>query len=435
MDMDPESITHRKALELNLDPTKYGTFAEIGAGQEVADWFLSVGGASGTVAQTICAYDKAFSDERYGPGTRYVSRERLLTMLEREYQTLETQLRAARGSQVRFFAFADTVAAKSFKGDNEQHGWIGLRFQAASGSAPSDILLHVALRDHEVEQQRTALGILGVNLVHAAYRQPPAPEPFLRALFENLSIERLEIDVIELDGPAFTGQDARLWCVEALRQGIARAVLLDTSGKPEQPSTLLRKRALVVEGRVRHTDSGNSAPLVSAAIAQLRREEKLEAEPLLLLDVRLADLATSGLEGAALGEWLRSLASRGPVVLTEHPMLYPVVEYLRRYTSHPVRVLASSAILARLVSETYAALPGTLLESLGKLLVQNLRLYIHPVSSEVFLREMQASHLERVGAVESARSIGLDELRCAAPLDHLVRYLRGAGWIVPLEIR
>src|SRR5215813_3127459 len=134
---DAASVPDRKALEINLDPSQYGTFAEIGAGQEVADWFLRVGGASGTVAQTICAYDEAFSDERYGHGTRYVSRERLLAMLEREYQTLETQLRASRGSEVRFFAFADTVAARSFKGDNEQHGWVGLRFQAASGSRPS----------------------------------------------------------------------------------------------------------------------------------------------------------------------------------------------------------------------------------------------------------------------------------------------------------
>src|SRR5215471_6331108 len=124
---EADSVPHRKALKINLDPSQYGTFAEIGAGQEVADWFLRVGGASGTVAQTICAYDKAFSDERYGPGTRYVSRERLLAMLEREYQTLEAQLRATRGREVRFFAFADTVAARNFKGDNEQHGWVGLR--------------------------------------------------------------------------------------------------------------------------------------------------------------------------------------------------------------------------------------------------------------------------------------------------------------------
>jgi hypothetical protein len=178
MDSGPQ----RKALEINLDPSEYGTFAEIGAGQEVADWFLRVGGASGTVAQTICAYDKAFSDERYGQGTRYVSRERLLAMLEHEYRMLEAQLREPRGPEVRFFAFADTVAARNFKGDNEQHGWVGLRFQAESGAAPSDVLLHVALCDHDVEQQRSALGVLGVNLVHAAFHQKREARAFLGAV-------------------------------------------------------------------------------------------------------------------------------------------------------------------------------------------------------------------------------------------------------------
>src|SRR5262249_40201731 len=207
---EADSGPDRKALEINLDPSSYGTFAEIGAGQEVADWVLRAGAASGTVAQTICAYDKAFSDERYGHGTRYVSRERLLAMLEREYQSLETQLRGPRGPEVRFFAFADTVAARSFRGDNEQHGWVGLRFQAAAGAQPSDMLLHVALRDRTVEMQRNALGMLGVNLVHAAFHQKPDPPAFLTAVFEGLSLERLEIDVVELTGPAFAGQDSRL---------------------------------------------------------------------------------------------------------------------------------------------------------------------------------------------------------------------------------
>src|SRR5262249_20860959 len=206
------------------------------------------GAGSGTVAQTICAYDKAFSDERYGPGTRYVSRERLLAMLEREYQTLEAQLRATRGSEVRFFAFADTVAARSFRGDNEQHGWVGLRFQAASGAKPSDILLHVGLRDRTVEQQRGALGVLGVNLVHAAFHQKPEPAAFLTAVFESLSLDRLEIDVIELAGPMFAGQDSQLWCLQGLRLGLARAVVFDGTGRLEQPSTVLRKRTLIVEG-------------------------------------------------------------------------------------------------------------------------------------------------------------------------------------------
>jgi hypothetical protein len=432
---DPDSSPQRKALEINLDPSSYGTFAEIGAGQEVADWFLRVGAASGTVAQTICAYDKAFSDERYGQGTRYVSRERLQAMLAHEYQMLERQLRGARGPAVRFFAFADTVAARNFKGDNEQHGWVGLRFQAASGAPPSDLLLHVALRDREVEMQRSALGILGVNLIHAAFREKLEPGPFLAALFAGLSVERLEIDVIELAGPAFAGQDSRTWCLEALRQKMARALLFDASGRPEQPSTVLRKRSLVVEGPVPGTDAVDPRALVEAAFAMLDREERPDHQPMLLLDVRLGMLAPAGDDATIVGERLRRLTARAPFIVTDQSVLHPVVEYLRRYSTGPIRMVTSVAAFAGLLSETYDTLPGALLESLGRLLVEDVRLYIHPVPVETF-REAQAKDpLRRVNASPSGAKVSLDDLRCEPPLGHLLHYLRGAGWLVPLEAR
>src|SRR5262249_21645039 len=184
--------THSKALELNLDASVYGTFAEIGAGQEVARWFLSVGAASGTVAQTISAYDKTFSDDTYGSGTRYVSRDRLLAMLEREYKLLVERLGDTRGKETRFFAFADTVASRNYKGDNEQHGWVGLRFQTDPGAEPSDILLHVNLRDATALLQQQALGILGVNLLYASARQRDSRDQFLQGLWDDLSLQRLE---------------------------------------------------------------------------------------------------------------------------------------------------------------------------------------------------------------------------------------------------
>ena len=431
---DRASGPQRKALEINLDPSSYGTFAEIGAGQEVADWFLRAGAASGTVAQTICAYDKAFSDERYGQGTRYVSRERLLAMLEREYQTLETQLRASRGSEVRFFAFADTVAARSFRGDNEQHGWVGLRFQAAVGAKPSDILLHVALRDRTVEMQRSALGILGVNLVHAAFRQKAEPAQFLAAVFEGLSLDRLEIDVVELAGPAFHGQDSRFWCLEALRLGLARALLFDGTGRPDQPSTVLRKRSLVVEGRDAWAEAVDARALVAAAFAQLDREGRPEHQPMQLLDVRLESLIATGADAARVCDRLRQLAVRAPIIVTDQSVLHPVVEYLRRYTSGPIRMVTSVAVFAGLLSGTYETLPGALLESLGKLLVEDVRLYIHPVPVQTFQEARAKDPRRRVDASSSGRTVSLDDLRCAPPLDHLLHYLRGAGWLVPLEL-
>jgi len=425
-----DSGPHRKALEINLDPTQYGTFAEIGAGQEVADWFLRVGAASGTVAQTICAYDKGFSDERYGHGTRYVSRERLLAMLQREYQTLEQQLRGSRGPEVRFFAFADTVAARNFKGDNEQHGWIGLRFQATSGAAPSDILLHVALRDRTVEQQRSALGVLGVNLVHAAFHQKAEAGPFLAAVFEGLSTERLEIDVVELGGPFFGGQDGRLWSLEALRGGMALAVVFDRTGRPEQPSTLLRKRNLLVEDQASARQLVEARTLVSAAFARLHQESAGQ-EPMVLLDARL-DQLTSPASPESLGERLGQLTARAPVIITDQRELHPVVGYLRRHTSGSIRMVTDVATFARLLSGSYATLPGTLLESLGKLLVEDVRLYIYPLPMEAFQRTRDQS--PRVGASPSGANVTLDDLRCEPPLDHLLQYLRGANWLAPLAL-
>src|SRR5579864_9488553 len=162
---------HQKALALNLDGTIFGSFAEIGAGQEVARWFLKVGGASGTVAKAISAYDKEVSDNLYGSGSRYVSKQRFEAMLDKEWAELETQLGKTRGTQTRFFCFADTVAARNYAGTSDCHGWMGLRFQLQPGGAPHDVFLHINLRDPANVLEQEAIGILGVNLIFAAFYQ------------------------------------------------------------------------------------------------------------------------------------------------------------------------------------------------------------------------------------------------------------------------
>src|SRR5690242_9904274 len=176
--------THHKALTLNLDPSTFGSFAEIGAGQEVARWFLVVGGASGTVAKTISAYDKEVSDDLYGSGSRYVSRQRLEAMLEHEWTQLLTQLQETRGPQSRFFCFVDTVSARNYAGTNDPHGWIGLRFQLEPGGPPNDVVLHINMRDPTNVLQQDAVGILGVNLVYAAFYQLTTKESFFAGLSE-----------------------------------------------------------------------------------------------------------------------------------------------------------------------------------------------------------------------------------------------------------
>ena len=203
----PDDIlsANQKALRLNLDTSRYGTFAEIGAGQEVARWFFRAGGASGTVAKTISAYDMTVSDAIYGPAERYVSRQRLLSMLDYEYPLLLDRLDKERGDRTAFFVFADTVATGSFKRHDEGHGWLGIRFQAAPRQPPSEIIIHVRMLDKDTERQQDALGIVGVNLIHGSCYSHEKPAELIHSLLDNLTWERIEVDMIRFAGPAFAG--------------------------------------------------------------------------------------------------------------------------------------------------------------------------------------------------------------------------------------
>src|SRR5262245_36106158 len=212
--------TNRKALTINLDDPKYGTFAEIGAGQEVARVFFQAGGASGTIAKTISAYDMNFSDAIYGKAPRYVSRERLGLMLDHEYNLLLERLAAARGDRTTFFVFADTVATKGFKGTGEAHGWMGVRLQAEPGGPPSEVFLHVLMWDKETILQQEALGIAGTNLIYAAFYYRDDPRRFVESLVDNLGIQRLEVDMLKVSGPAFAQFNNRLLSLYLVQYGL-----------------------------------------------------------------------------------------------------------------------------------------------------------------------------------------------------------------------
>ena len=227
--------THHKALTLNLDPSTFGSFAEIGAGQEVARWFLLVGGASGTLAKSISAYDKEVSDNLYGSGSRYVSKQRLEAMLHNEWTQLLTQLSKTRGPQTRFFCFVDTVSARNFAGNNEPHGWIGLRFQLQPGGPPNDILLHVNMLDPANVLQQEAIGILGVNLIYAAFYEVQTKESFLGGLAQDVVSKRIEIDYVDLRGPAFESWDRRALLVHLVRCGTRRGGIFPLQGLHRSP--------------------------------------------------------------------------------------------------------------------------------------------------------------------------------------------------------
>src|ERR1700721_1951066 len=212
--------THHKALTLNLDASTFGSFAEIGAGQEVVRWFMFVGGASGTVAKSISAYDKEVSDDLYGSGARYVSKERTEAMLDSEWAQLINQLNKSRGPNSRFFSFVDTVSARNYAGTNEPHGWIGLRFQLQPGGQPNEIVLHINLRDPSNPLEQEAVGILGVNLIHAVFYQLVTKEAFFESISQDIG-KRIEIDYAEVRGSAFEGWDQRAILAHLVCAGLA----------------------------------------------------------------------------------------------------------------------------------------------------------------------------------------------------------------------
>lgn len=240
--------TKRKALKINLDPAIYGTFAEIGAGQEVARNFFEAGAASGTIAKTISAYDMAFSDAIYGAeeSGRYVSRTRLRKMLAHEFSLLTERLHTQKYENKRFFAFADTVTTLNFTKTNEPHGWLGIRFQSEVDGPTNDIIMHVRLLDSDNRLQSKVLGILGVNLVFAAYYYAHDPQEMIESLVDNLSIGAVEIDLIKLDGPVFKNVNERLVNLYLIAKGFSKAALFRPDGRAAQIKDFLYKKDIVV---------------------------------------------------------------------------------------------------------------------------------------------------------------------------------------------
>ncbi|MFH1499962.1 MAG: hypothetical protein ABII82_19295 [Verrucomicrobiota bacterium] len=268
--------TNRKALTINLDNQKYGTLAEIGAGQEVARYFFQAGGAAGTIAKSISAYDMTFSDAIYGKAPRYVSRERLKMMLEHEYGLLIERLAEKRGTDTTFFAFADTVSAMSYRGNNECHGWMGMRFQLEPGGEPSEVIIHVRMWDKDNPRQQQALGVVGVNLVYGAFYYSHDPEQLIKSLLDNVGPERIEVDMLKVSGPAFADVDNRILSLHLVRHGLTHAVMFGPGGEVLQPSEVLYKKTLLVErGSFRPVTHVN-VDMINCACARFMQEPQVK---------------------------------------------------------------------------------------------------------------------------------------------------------------
>jgi hypothetical protein len=436
-----ELNTHQKALRINLDSTSYGSFAEIGAGQEVARWFLVVGGASGTVAKSISAYDKEVSDDLYGAGARYVSKERLQAMLNSEWSQLINQLSKNRGSSTRFFSFVDTISARNYAGTNEPHGWVGLRFQLQPGGAPHEIVLHINMRDPSNPLEQEAIGILGVNLIYAVFYQLQTIESFLENIAQSIE-RRIEIDYVEVNGAAFDEWDQREILIQLVRAGLAEAVCFLSSGSPAPPIEVLHKKAAVLApGAFEHVDPAHAAiheEMLASGVRQLREELK-ERETVVSGFFCLS--ATALIETGPppkipeLLERINALQARGgSMLLFRERELYSMTDFVNRYTRENVRFVLGLSLLIRVWEYRYRKLPGGFLEGLSHLLAQNVRIYAYPMRSADLQQSIQSISATGWQWNDTNGWVSARQLRLAPPLGHLFDYVLASNFLIPMQI-
>ena len=377
--------TDKKAFQINLDAKKYGTFAEIGAGQEVARRFFHVGGAAGTVAKTMSAYDMTFSDAIYGSAQRYVSRDRLQTMLDHEYSLLIERLDKKLGGVRTFFVFADTVAARSFKQHNESHGWLGVRFQNEPRGEPSQIVIHVRMLDEANVDQQEALGIIGVNLLYGAFFHAQ-PEKLIASLQENLAPNRMQVDLIKFSGPAYSNVDNRLMSLQLVSQGLTDAVIFTADGEMVQAADILYKKAILVErGSFRPVTYATNDMLNGARTAFLKQSGVAEADLVVLMEMTLENLLAEGqLNHADFLARVDILGALGrTVIISKFGEYFRLASYLSRYTSRMIGLVMGVPSLLEIFDEKYYLnLEGGILEALGRMFKSGLKLYVYPMIEE-----------------------------------------------------
>lgn len=388
--------TNRKALTINLDEAKYGTFAEIGAGQEVARIFFQAGGAAGTIAKSMSAYDMTFSDAIYGKAPRYVSRERLGLMLDHEYTLLIERLNEKRGANSTFFVFADTVATRNFKGTNEAHGWMGIRFQTEPHGPPSDIMIHVRMWDKDSLLQQQALGITGANLIYGAFYYRDDPEQLIKSLLDNVGPDRIEVDMLKMSGPAFANVDNRLMSLFLVRHKLTNAVMFGPGGDVLQPSEILYKKAVLVErGSFRPVTHVN-VDMLNCACAQFMQEPKVKGKDLVvLMEITMNNLLASGeLDAHDFLSRVDLLGDIGfTVLISDYSEYYRLTAYFRRYTQEMIGVAMGINNLIEIFNEKYyESLPGGILENFGRLFRNAVKLYIYPMQQLAYDRYLAAGH-------------------------------------------
>ena len=422
-----EIATDENALRINLDAARYGTFAEVGAGQEVARRFFRVGGAAGTIAKTMSAYDMTFSDEIYGRAGRYVSRARLQTMLDHEYDLLVERLDRKFGAEKTFFVFADTVAARSFKERNESHGWLGVRFQSQPRGQPSQIIIHVRLLDEANINQQEALGVIGVNLVHGAFYHAQ-PEKLISSLQENLAPGRIEVDMIKFSGPLFQKVDNRLMSLQLVSQGLTNAVMFKADGETVQPAEIFYKKAILVErGSFRPVTYATNDMLDGAHRVFLRQSECSEKDLVVLMEMTLENLLDAGqIDHADFLARVDILGALGRTVLiSRFAEYYRLAGYLFRYTNKPIGLVMGVPSLIEIFDEKYyTKLEGGILEALGRMFKGGLKLYVYPMIDEATGKILSATQVKVAPNLRSLFRYLIDNQYVQEITDYHPEYLR-----------
>jgi len=377
-----EHLTGKKAFQINMDRRFYGTFAEIGAGQEVARRFFAAGGAAGTIAKTISAYDMTFSDAIYGACGRYVSRARLDTMLNHEMELLIERLDRDVGADRRFFVFADTVAARSFRRHDESHGWLGLRFQHAPRAPFSEIILHVRMLDPENLQQQEALGIFGVNVLHGAFHLAETPEALIASLMDDLTPDRIVVDMIRFSGPSFEGVDNRIMNLQLVVQGLTKATLFRSDGEVVQAADAFYKKPLLVERGSFRPVTLLTNDMLECARRMFEKEEGVSgSQPEILMEITMKNLLSTGhLDLRDFLDRVDMLAALGHTVLiSNYGEFHRLVNYLSIYTDKMIGLPLGIPGMHELFEEKfYAGLEGGILEGLGRLFKHGVKLYAYP---------------------------------------------------------
>ncbi len=407
----------QKALKINLAKRFYGTFAEIGAGQEVARYFFQAGGASGSIAKTISAYDMTVSDHIYGKETtgRYVCESRLMKMLEKEYQLLDERLGGTRGKDHQFFAFSNTVAALNFTRSNESHGWMGVRFQHAPGSEVSEVVIHVRMLDPQNVLQQDALGIIGVNLIYASFFLQKDPEAFINSLMDHLDTSRIEVNFIRFGGKVFEDVDNRLMNLHLLKQSMTHAIMFDEKGDVVLPSDhLYKKDVLVVRGSFR-PPTLVSFDMIKAGLADFAKDIGKKTQDIVAVsEITIATLkAEAGditkEDFLARVDLLCALGQK--TLITNYPQYYKLANYFAKQGVPHLGLVLGIYNFQQIFTEEYANVEGGILSAMGQLFRKNVRVYTYPFQS-------------KDGALES-----LQNLEVPADLQHIYDHIKSSNQI------